>query len=347
MKPYLLVSANTNNKVQVIDYLKGFSILTIALMHLFFYMSAIPSKLITLSSIGGTGVHVFFLCSGIGLYMSFLKRPTTYIDFFSKRFFKIYVPYIIVVFVSFLIPWSYNEDDKLTALLSHIFLFKMFIPKYEGSFGEHFWFISTIFQLYILFIPMCWIKSKIKNNKIFVILFTGISITWWILCYILDISSIRIWGSFCLQYIWEFAIGFVLAEKFHKGSEYKLNIFLLLFLAIAGIGLQAGLALFSDSLKIFNDIPALIGYTSLALLLYKIPFIKYICNKLCLFSYEFYLIHILVFVSMFHLLKPNDLLIQCVIGFISIILALILAYFYNIFTQTLISQKHTKTQGKS
>ena len=56
-------------KVLAIDYLKGFSIFTIALMHLISMMSAMPSSIKTLSAIGGTGVHVFFVCSGIGLYM--------------------------------------------------------------------------------------------------------------------------------------------------------------------------------------------------------------------------------------------------------------------------------------
>ena len=37
----------------------------------------------------------------------------------------------------------------------------MFIPKYEESFGIQFWFISTIIQFYLLFIPMCKLKEKI------------------------------------------------------------------------------------------------------------------------------------------------------------------------------------------
>ena len=49
--------------------------------------------------------------------------------------------------------------------------------------------------------------------------------------------------------------------------------------------------------KIFNDIPSLVGYTSLALVLYKIGiagvnnFLSYTSR----FSYEWYLVHILVF----------------------------------------------------
>ncbi|MCE2205577.1 acyltransferase family protein [Streptococcus thermophilus] len=95
-----------SNRVVAIDYLKGFSIFTIVLMHLLNTMSAIPSKIQTLASIGGAGVHVFFLCSGIGLYLSYLKRKTNYYDFLRKRFTKIYIPYIIIVFISFLLILS-------------------------------------------------------------------------------------------------------------------------------------------------------------------------------------------------------------------------------------------------
>ena len=146
MNSYLEI-ASGGKRIMLVDYLKGFSIFTIALMHLMSYMPSIPSPIITLSAIGGTGVHVFFLCSGIGLYTSYLHHKTGFAAFLKKRFFKIYAPYILVVIVSFMLPWMYTGDDKCAALLSHIFLFKMFIPQFEESFGTHVWFVSTIFQL--------------------------------------------------------------------------------------------------------------------------------------------------------------------------------------------------------
>lgn len=54
--------------------------------------------------------------------------------------------------------------------------------------------------------------------------------------------------------------------------------------------------------RLYNDIPSLIGYTSLALIIYKIgisplnKFFRY-TNK---FSYEWYLVHILVFQVAMH-----------------------------------------------
>lgn len=327
---YQEICPDPGGKIPAVDYLKGFSIFTIACMHLLEMMSAVPSKIMTLAAIGGTGVHVFFLCSGIGLYTSYLKRKTSFCEFLKKRFLKIYIPYILVVLVSFFAPYLYSGEDKLTALLSHVFLFKMFVPRYEESFGTHFWFISTLFQLYALFIPMCLLKEKLSGRKLFLSVFVGISVVWWILCDRLGVSEVRVWSSFCLQYIWEFAIGFVLAELFYEQKRYRLHNGLLLACAVLGIGLQAFMALYSDALKVFNDIPALIGYGSLALFLRSIPFVRYVCHKLSSFSYEYYLVHILVFASVFYLLKPQGLPMQCAVGCAAMAIALLTAFLYHI-----------------
>lgn len=144
-----------------ISFLKGFSITTIVLMHLIqlFMASSLPVWLVKAASFGGTGVHAFFLCSGFGLYLSYKKNQMSYFGFLKKRFLKIYIPYIIVIIISFFVPLIEVNGNRTIALLSHIFLFKMFSPLYEESFGP-FWFISTIVHLYIVFIPLCTLKIK-------------------------------------------------------------------------------------------------------------------------------------------------------------------------------------------
>lgn len=319
-----------NRIVPAVKYLKGFSILTIVLMHLIQMMSKMPLKIVTMSAIGGAGVHVFFLCSGIGLYLSYLKHKVSFTEFIKKKFFKIYIPYVIVIAISFFLPWLYNGEDRINALLSHIFLFKMFIPKYENSFGIQFWYISTIFQLYLLFIPMCLMKEKIQKNRLFFVFFLTLSLLWWFACYILKIGHERIWSSFCLQYIWEFALGFIIAEKLYNKRVFKIKNFVLFITGIIGIGLQATMAITSEEIKLFNDIPSLIGYTSIALLLMNIPIFKLIGDKLSTFSYEFFLVHILVFSTMFNFANPQDLTMQIFVGIVSFIVSIFISYGYNI-----------------
>lgn len=265
----------------------------------------------------------------MGLYFSYLNKKIKFIEFIKQRWTKIYIPYIIVVFISFLCPWMYLGNDRLSAFLSHIFLYKMFIPKYEESFGIQFWFISTIIQFYLLFIPMCKLKEKIDNNKLFLSMGLLISVFWWIICYVLNVSDIRVWNSFCLQYIWEFSFGMVLADELKKGKIYKIYILQLFFVAVVGLGLQAGLAMYSDKFKLFNDIPALFGYSALSLLLMNIKLIKKVCVIISKFSYELFLIHILVFKTVFQIIQFNSLTMQIIEALIAFILSLICAFIYN------------------
>lgn len=136
-------------KIEIIDYLRGFSIFTIVLMHLI-QSYPIPQIIRTASSFGGAGVHVFILCSGFGLYLSHLNKPLSYINFLKRRFIKVYIPYIAIILLSACIPCYASSENKFIELLSHIFLFKMFNESLEGSLGYQMWFISTIIQFYLL-----------------------------------------------------------------------------------------------------------------------------------------------------------------------------------------------------
>lgn len=86
-------------RLDVVDFLRGFSIFTIVLMHLV-QSYPLPDFLQNATSLGGAGVHVFILCSGFGLYLSSLYKPLTYGKFLKRRFSKVYIPYLIVVIVS-------------------------------------------------------------------------------------------------------------------------------------------------------------------------------------------------------------------------------------------------------
>ena len=299
-KRYLIIRGGYR-KYDEISFLKGFSITAIVLMHLVQgWMKFLPGWIYKASLIGGSGVHIFFFCSGFGLYLSYRMKEIGYKDFLQKRFLNVYIPYVIAVLLYFLIPLVKTEGNRFVALLSHVFLFKMFFPQYEESFGP-FWFISTIFQLYFIFIPLCKFKRR-AGNKSFLLSAFGLSILWWLFTALTGINSERIWGSFFLQYIWEFCLGMVLADKLTDSDEIKINNLLLCSIAICGIGLEAFLGLQGGWLKAFNDIPALLGFGALGLLLFQIPGVRKIGVLLSNISYEWYLIHYLVFVCVGHFL---------------------------------------------
>ena len=89
------------------------------------------------------------------------------------------------------------------------------------------------------------------------------------------------------------------------------------------------MAFHSERLKLFNDIPALLGYTLVPLCLYFFPIFRAVFNSISFFSYELYLTHILTFATVFHFLSPNGLRAELVVGAVSLALSLVLAYGYK------------------
>ena len=98
---------------------------------------------------------------------------------------------------------------------------------------------------------------------------------------------------------------------------------------IGGMGLSAFMAWNGGWLKLYNDIPSLFGYLSVALLVYKVG-IKWV-NKFFEwangFSYELYLVHSLVFVVIATGLKGIIPLYALVI--LSLLAAYIAGYSYS------------------
>ena len=258
------------DRIMLIDFLKGYSITTIVLYHLIIGTVGLPSVIYTASSFGGAGVHVFFVCSGFGLFLSYKKRPLSYWEFLKKRFSKVYFPYIAVVFVSFLFSFTGNYPKRLEALLSHVFLYKMFSPEFMGSFGNQMWFVSVIFQFYFVFVFIARIFRKIGSKNFFILSF-AVSLSWWITVILAGKSDERVWNSFFLQYLWEFSLGMILADYFTgKNSLYLPPQKTLVIAAAAGITFLGVTGVVGGVMRTFNDIPSLIGYGALALLIYSI-----------------------------------------------------------------------------
>lgn len=223
----------------------------------------------------------------------------------------------------------YINSDRVKAVFSHIFLFKMFNENYECSFGVQFWFVSTIIQFYILFYILVLLKDKMKNNKNFFIISIGISISWWISTCILGKSDVRVWNSFFLQYLWEFSLGMILADIYFVKKEIKIpSMMTLIIYSIIGLGITGVTGIIGGVLKSFNDIPSMIGYGSAALIIYSLKnkFINGIFIKISKISYEWYLTHILIFSIIFNL---NIRINKAILSIIAIVVSLIVAKVYN------------------
>ena len=321
-------------RLEIIEFLKGYAIFTIMIYH-FLQTLNLPDPFNHFISFGGTGVHLFVLLSGFGLFLSYLRKPTNYFTFLKKRVSKIYIPYVVIVIISALISFFIPlYQNSLYAFGGHVFLYKMFDESIIGSYGYPLWFISMIIQFYIIFIPLAIIAKRVSPVN-FIIAGAAMSILWVLIVVGLGKESERVWNSFFLQFIWEFALGMVLALKFAQ-NDYKFNfnvrrVYLLLF-AILGCASYGLMAMKGGVVgKMVNDLPALIGYSSLAIFIYKLR-IEGI-NKFFIYSghisFSIYLLHTLILsLALFY---TNG-------GYISIVLcvSMLTIYFASFYYQKVI-----------
>lgn len=287
----------------MVNFLRGYSISTIVIMHLvgMLGISGIWEKA---AAFGGAGVHVFILCSGFGLYLSYLRKPLGYIAFLKKRFTRIYMP-MAVLCVATAVWMACMGREWFIPLWGNLLLFKMFVPELESSMGGQMWFVSTIIQFYLAW-PLI---VKLFNTWGGVKLALIISLLWSTTVGLLGYAEERVWNSFFLQYLWEFCLGMKMAEIYHdnpKALEVPRWKYLLT-LCVAGVGLTGIMGFAGWPWKLYNDIPSLMGYMSLALIIYKVG-IKPL-NRLLewtnRFSYEWYLVHMLVFDIIFYCIGYN------------------------------------------
>jgi len=135
-------------KYNIINYLRGISIFTIVVMHL--CQSHTVGALHKALAFGGAGVHVFILCSGFGLYLSYLRKPLGYGEFLKRRFGKVWIPYAIAVVLWGLWLLASKGAFPLREVASHLLLYKMFSVELDTSLCYPYWFISTIIQFYLV-----------------------------------------------------------------------------------------------------------------------------------------------------------------------------------------------------
>ena len=119
---------------------------------------------------------------------------------------------------------------------------------------------------------------------------------------------------------------------------------LLIVGAVVGMGLTGAMGWIGGILKLYNDIPSLMGYLSLLLIVYKasssfecLTWIKTFFTWASSFGYELYLVHSLVYVVMGYLLK--DILPLPIWIVITFITAYIVAWLYSTILKSTIYKK--------
>lgn len=98
-----------------------------------------------LNFISSSGVDIFLILSGYGLYYSF-KKNNNVKEFYTKRFIKILIPYIIFCLPSIIIRYIFMEAGNLIHVFNNFFFVTLFT---EGQ--TWFWYILLILICYAVF----------------------------------------------------------------------------------------------------------------------------------------------------------------------------------------------------
>lgn len=290
------------DRIEYIDWAKGYAIFTIVCYHTLQRVE-LPAVMQQAIVFGGTGVHLFFLLSGFGLALSNFSGSA--VQFYERRLVRVWLPYVLALTISWLAAACFGFfSDGFGAWLAGVGLYQMFAERYIESFGGHFWFISTIIQFYLVYPVLVWIKRKLGNGFFFLFAL-AVSVAWWLTVYFLGKGNSRVWNSCFLQFLWEFALGMVLVESFkirNPQSAFRISVnwWFSFLIALFFTALMALMILkMGDAGRIFNDIPALIGYAAFSVFFFQVgekffPPLKQFFLWVGGFSYSLYLVHILV-----------------------------------------------------
>ena len=321
-----------------IEFLKGISILTIVLFHLdICYVDGAPviwSKLIGQFFFA---TRIFFFCSGFGLYYSHLRHPVSYPVFLKKRFIKIYIPYILVVFVCFFVPYTYQEADRISALFSHIFIYKMFSPRYIQSFGP-FWFVSAVFQYYLLFYLIIRMKEKLNNDRLFLGIWVFLGMVWWSLSQWVPEFRISLGFVFdvCIfQHGWIFVLGMLTAEQLWRYHTVSVRVWqqILGLVVLMPIFLVMAHYVYHVS-EIPRSLLFLCGFTILWCLSGKT--VRRFGCWLGSISFEWYLTHLLLLEGLFLAFRPEGFTRKAELGAAGLVITAVAAWLYHCFIQRLL-----------
>lgn len=185
-----------------------------------------------LISLGVMGVNLFIIASGVGLTVSANSKKSSYMRFLKKRVLRIFPYYWLVLLGILLLELIFGAPVDLFDYFLHFFGINNFFPEYVLSISAPFWFISTIFQLYLLF-PFIFKLSK-KVHPAFMVVFALL------LKVFLDPVIVDFFGGgrFFTEYIIDFVLGVIIGNVvFRKTFELSIfnmfSIFVIFVLSIA------------------------------------------------------------------------------------------------------------------
>jgi peptidoglycan/LPS O-acetylase OafA/YrhL len=295
------------SKLEKFDVLRGLAILSVFLYHsLILYQSLYnfpyKNEILAFSSLsfarkllvifpftyGWFGVQLFLVISGFLIHNSYLqtRKPFHFLKFINRRFWRIYPPYLICLFIFFITQLQDKSD--LNDLFFHLGLLHNFSEKTIYTINGSYWSLALEFQLYLLYPLFLFLCKKIGINKCILFLFL-INISMSFSEIVFDINSFAFTTSFIKNWIiW--ALGAWYAQQYFEGKVFKCNIYITLFLLI---GFYAVIFFKPLSHFMYLYVSIFFIYCIYSYLQSEIKLGKFqmVLGKLGVYSYSFYLLH--------------------------------------------------------
>ena len=295
----------------------GFAMIWIVVYHLplVFYIPVISE----IKWSGYTGVDIFFLLSGLGVYFSWTKTPST-VQFYKKRVARIFTLYIPIQLLIGVILIYYLHFSPL--LIMQTLIFYDFWLSVSGITP---WFIPAICLMY--FISPIYLKVTLPKNIL------QNTIIACIVSLILLALFPRFFGEMATRmpnYFIGIYMGYLIKNKVRLPLKSKVLLFLLLMIGISLICLYYTNLSFRELLPghfirfavIVTTLPFCLLISSLINLIpsYKYPLLSFFGK----YSLPIYLLHIPLFWILdasLHYMIPKTL-----IGIMSIIVSMVVSF---------------------
>ncbi len=333
------------------DILRGVSIIGVIVIHIiggsfhFWHQGSLTWFIfLTLDQLFRFSVSLFVFISGYTLYSKY-ARDFKYQEFFAKRIARI-VPWYLV--------WSLIIYIYINLTVKPGFVnYPTWKLIFLGKVDYHLYFVSMIFQLYLLFPILMWLYKKLRSNFV-IALFVFEAILY--LIFSLDGQKIMHlpWRFYEQQqylffgtWVFYFVLGFVLFDKSpdlaklsqeEKGFSPKKFVFPLITLAILAYSIYDSLHLISST----QDTNIATRSTRITVLLYTTSFVisaivysklllkinKYLRRILLYFaniSYLVYLIHALIIRILGNFILPDSPVKLIIFTFLVFSLSIFLA----------------------
>ncbi len=189
-----------------------------------------------LTAAGAESLSLFFITSGLGLYLSHLRSPRTWREFFLRRAIRIIPLYWLALVFAYTtyklwVPVYTTE----AAFLIHLPVVVHTLTQYANAFGP-LWFVGVISQLYLLFPLLAIAFDRASSSRACWIMFLVTLTLDGIAREMMQMAGISFHGTLPTKYLPLFTFGMILARDiFHGNGLIRLIIHPLASIAFAAL----------------------------------------------------------------------------------------------------------------